>query len=385
MSGVGKVLFLTRDRGSAQTLSPVIKVMLGRAATRLEVVVPAVSASVLVEQGIPFRLLDEAEFAKNPKSCIATILDEVKPDLVVSGSSPARGPLPETPEQYLILMARRRGIPSLAVLDFWGMYAERFLSNSGRVDPELMPDRLCVLDSRSRDDMIALGAPEARLVVTHNPWMDTVVEMADSPPPSSPLLEGYDLRILFVSQPYAETRAVRGWPFSQRDLLQGLLEALPRPRHGKRHLVLIWPHPAENRESWHELDTPATRDMVVRQTAERGAGILAHVDLVVSGHSTVIYEALHLGTPSVSYRPGSTALPPQVVEELDLVPLFDNWERLRAFLAEYDAEEARAGLQRARHRLVQNGLFFSDGQATDRVVAEIGKLLPGVGICPVSC
>ena len=121
MSGVGKVLFLTRDRGSAQTLSPVIKVMLGHADPCLEVVVPAVSAGLLAEQGISFRLLDEAEFATNPEACIATILDEVKPDLVVSGSSPARGRLPETPEQYLIPMARRRGIPSLAVLDFWGI------------------------------------------------------------------------------------------------------------------------------------------------------------------------------------------------------------------------------------------------------------------------
>lgn len=380
-SDVGKVLFLTRDRGSAQTLLPVIKLLQGCNAVRSCVLVPTVSAGLLAEQGVDFMLLNEGYFAQAPEACISTILDQMDPDLVVSGSSPGRGQLPESPEQYLILAARRRGIPSLAILDFWGMYGERFLSPGGRVDPALMPDRLCVLDSRCRDDLIALGASSEQIAVTHNPWLDAVVGLAAAPPAPSTVLVGYDLRLLFVSQPYAETRAVRGWQFSQTDLLRHLLDALPPAHPGKRHLVLIWSHPAETLDQWRGFDLHARGDVVVQWEEEKGAEILAHVDLVVSGHSTVTYEALHLGTPSVSYRPGKAVVSPQMVEELGLVPMFDNANDLRQFLAEYDPGKMRARLRQAKHWHVQAGRFFSDGQATRRVVAEMGKMLPGVGSC----
>jgi len=196
------------------------------------------------------------------------------------------------------------------------------------------------------------------------------------------MLTGYDLRLLFVSQPYAETRAARGWPFSQTEILQDLLLALPPARQGTCHLVLVWPHPAEIQHQWQEFDSSTREDVVVRLTEEKGAEVLAHVDLMVSGHSTVTYEALHLGTPCISYRPGNAVLSPQMLEALGLVPLLDNANELRRFLAGFDPENMRTKLRHARHLHAQSGRFFSDGQATRRVVTEIGKMLPEVVPCP---
>lgn len=375
MSAEKRILFLSRDRGSVQTMIPVISRLHGSNGVSLQVIIPDSCRDLLSEPFFRSELLDEDSFLFDPVAYIDEILDRVEPDLVVSGSSPARSCPPDTPEQYLILRARRRGIRSVAILDFWGMYAERFISRGDQIDSALMPDKLCVLDRHCRDELIGLGAVPEQLVITHNPWLDSLTEQVVEAPDSSVLLDRHDLRVLFVSQPYEETRAIRGWPFTQGGLLQGLLDALPPAQPGRRHLVLIWIHPAETADRWQSGNLCERSDVVLRICKTRGASVLAHVDLVLSGHSTVTYEALHLGTPCVFFRPGSPRLPSQIAESMGLVELVDSMDALRAMLSRFNAAESRAELECARRRLVTQGNFFSDGQATRKVLRVIDSLL----------
>jgi hypothetical protein len=372
-----RILFISRDRGSVQTTLPVIAALRSRGSVDVQVVSLEVSRSLLNERCIPSEPLDEIEFMREPGRCIATVLERIRPAVVVSGSSPAQGALPETPEQHAIIESRRRSIPTLGVLDYWGMYRERFGSPGDGADLTFVPDRLCVLDSVSRGDLTAFGIPAERLVVTHNPWMDAVVELAREPPPPAGITLSDAACVLFVSQPLAETRHVRAWPYDQDDVLKGLIEALPAASPARRHVVLLWAHPAEDSARWRDLSRFHRPDVDLRVARERGAAILAHVDLVVSSHSTVAYEALHYATPCITFRPGGFGMPPLIFEHDGLCPAFTGHGELRDFLGRVDLPAERVRLQRLRAQLSAQKVFFSDGRATERVVAEIANMPAG--------
>lgn len=369
------VLALSRDRGSMQAILPVIKALSSDAVIKVSVVSMEVSRTLCEHYGIKAEYLDPQEYQKAPAVTIAAVLERLRPDIILSGSSPARGPQPETPEQYGIIEGRKRGIPSVAVLDFWGMYHERFVACGDRVSLDLLPEVMCVLDERCRKDLLHLGAPSARMRTTHNPWLDRVAKESMHPSLPSPLTQGTDgFRIVFVSQPLAEMGAGRSWSYDQERVLRFLLDALPESS-GRPHRVLVWPHPGEHPSRWKNASHYSRPDVEVLVTEERGASVLAHVDLLASSHSTVIYEALYHGTPVISLRPDGSWLSPMHTDQLGLSLLFGQSDLLSEYFTKMDPIAERRRLLEAKQQLLAKQLFFSDGEATRRVTETVRQQL----------
>jgi hypothetical protein len=380
-AAIKRLLFLSRDRGSVQAIVPVIRELrrTGRADVRVMSLAP--SRPLLEECGIASEPFDEAWFARAPIDCLDGLLAASDADGVVCGSSPARGIPPETPEQFLTMRARVQGIPSLSVLDFWGMYAERFISGGALAEPALVPDRICVMDVRSRNDLVTLGVPPDRIVVTHNPWLDDIVRRADAlaatPGGAS---ASSALTAIFASQPLAETREIRLWPYTQESLLNDFIATLPAAA-GEKHRVIVWPHPGERDGRWAGLQAAQRDNVEVTVGRERDAEVLGRADLLVTSHSTLTYEALHYGTPCVSLRPGGGCANPLVIEELGLAPCFGDVESLKSYLSAFDPASARRALGQQRRELRRRGLFFSDGHATERVLDEVLTLVGAHASC----
>lgn len=358
-----------------QAIVPVVVALQRDASLRVSVVASSIARPVLERYGVVADDLDENLFSRDPSGCIQSILDRTEPRLVVSGSSPARGRSIETPEQYLIREARLRGIGSLGVLDTWGQYLERFAGPDGRVDEELVPDRLCVLDDVCRRDLIAAGLPKDRLVVTHNPWLDRILDPFGRQVNPMPSGESTSWTILFVSQPLAEFRPHRNWPYDQEDMLLGLVEALGGSDTGRSHKILIWAHQAEDPRRWSDLSRFRRPDVEICLDADRRDEIFGRVDFVVTSHSTLVYEALHHGTPCISFRPGGSSLPPLITESLKLSPVFTSVDELRHYLDEMDVLAEQQRLMTQRKRLIEDRIFFNDGMATARVAGEISSML----------
>ena len=366
-----RVLALSKDHGSVQSIVPVVAALKAKKHA-VSLLLPNDRHDVATMSGMTCETLDDQAFSVAPETYIAKVFDEANAALLLTGSSPARGGRPETPEQYAIREARRRNIPSVAVLDYWGMYEERFCSNDGSIDHTLLPDMLCALDHRCREDLLRLGVPPERVVITHNPWLDSVVRHAYRPPPPSKLLNNLGLRVLFVSQPL--TKFIQTEPsLLQHELLELLVNALPQARH-HRHHVLVWKHPAEPVERWQGSDRFSSPNVEVCVTEERSSALLAHVDLVVSVHSTTAFEALHLGTPCLSLRMG-LPVPQLYIDELGLSKTIDTHEELRVFLGVFSPNKLRQQLVGRSKYLCDKDLFFSDGKAADRVMALVLRLI----------
>lgn len=364
-----RVLALSKDHGSAQTIVPVVAALKEKKHA-VSLLLPNGCNAVATMSGLACEALDDQAFSFAPETYIAEVFDEANVALLLTGSSLAIGGRPETPEQYAIREARRRNIPSVAVLDYWGMYEERFCSNNGSVDHTLLPDVLCALDQRCREDLLRLGVPTDRVVITHNPWLDSVVRHSYRPPPPSKLQNNLGWRVVFVSQPLKKYRQA-GRPSLQHKLLESLVNALP---HVGFHRVLVWKHPAELVEQWQSCGRFNSANVEVCLTEERSPTLLAHVDLVVSVHSTTAFEALHLGTPCLSLRMG-LPVPQLYIDELGLSKTINSQEELRVFLGAVSPYKLRRQLGVRSKYWCEKGLFFSDGKATDRVMAVVLRLI----------
>lgn len=356
-----------------QAIAPVVAVLRKSADLQLVTYATRESWSVIYEMGLPVERLDEPRFAANPNAAISTLFDVHQPDLLLSGLSPVRGTAPETPEQFAILEARERGVPSLAVQDYWGMYAERFSRDGDALDRGLLPDRLCVLDRRARNDLVAFGVPVQSMTITHNPWMDRLVAEA-----ATHTRRGTSsvLKVLLVSQPLAEMQHVRSRPYDQYIVFETLLAAMPQSTPNRLGVIIqVLPHPSEDRMRWQKLLGRTAGDVRVELCQSVAPELLRDADYVVTSHSTLAYEASYFGTPCISLRPGAESLPRTWSDDIGLSQVFHDVDSLRQYLRLHDPGAERQRVLRLKKELAADGLFFSDGQATVRVVSEIVGLL----------
>lgn len=360
-----------------QAIAPVVAALNASGIAELHTCGTRESWPVIDQLCLPAVRLDEAAFAADPHACLRSVLDTFKPDLVLSGSSPARGHAPETPEQFAILESRRRGISSVAVLDYWGMYLERFSRDGRLLDVDLLPDRLCVLDRQSWSELRTMGVAPERMSITHNPWLDRLVAQSsvshtriqESPVPG--------ITVVLASQPLAEMRHMRHWPYDQYDLFEQLLHAMGGlAGHGRAATLQVLVHPSENVIRWRALLAPRGHGGVQVELCQGDVHErLRQADLFVTSHSTLAYEALYFGTPCLSLRPTGRNTMSLWIEEAGLARLFQETETLRHYLEKVDLAEERLRIQKLREELTVAGMFFSDGSATERVMQEVLRLL----------
>ena len=367
-SGHKRVLALSRDHGSIQAIVPVVA-RLQAYSVCVRLFSPKGCHPLVRQQGVITDTLDVQEFSVSPSAYISRLFIDLNPDLLLIGSSPAYGERPGTPEQFAICEARKRGIPSITVLDAWGMYEERFCTNDGVIASALLPDKICALDLRCRDDLIQLGVPAKCIAITHNPWLDNVARQSYLQPLVTKSTNNSKLRALFVSQPLNKL-AISDNHSLHHELLSTLVGALPSAGN---HELLIWSHPAEPSERWKNLELLCSSNVKVRVINER-FGILENVDFMATVNSTTAYAALHMGTPCISLNFWPLILP-SYMDELGLSVKFRSQGELRCILKSFNSYDFRRSLNVRRMCLLDKGIFFSDGRATERVLAEVMRLI----------
>jgi hypothetical protein len=372
-----RILALSRDRGSIQTILPVIAALNEMDTLSVHTFATRESMPAVESRGLHASPMDEEAFTTDPERYIRSLFDTCRPELILSGFSPARGPAPETPEQYSIIEAHRLGVPSLSIQDYWGMYAQRLSRDGFSLADDLIPTRLCVLDQRALLDLKSFGVAEHRMAVTHNPWLDQLADLASADRPVERAYRSEGIKVLLASQPLASMLALRRWPYDQYDIFECLLAAMPGPSPGGDLSTLqILLHPSEDASRWNVLlDHLAREDVSVELCPDRTPHLLRDVDYLVTSHSTLAYEALYFGTPCISLRPAKETVMHLWIDDVGLSTVFQDVDSLRSHLISSDPATERRRVLELKRELMTEGLVFSDGMATQRVLAEIMSLL----------
>ncbi|MEI6415798.1 MAG: hypothetical protein WCP34_16285, partial [Pseudomonadota bacterium] len=294
------IIVAARQAGSAHAFAPVIRALSMRGYCVAPLAFEAATGAWIADD-IPYQAITEWAEAQH-------ILDALEsPIFLLTGTS--RSPVED---ERLWDWARRHGVPSLAFVDHWVNYWERF-SSSPRIRFDCLPDRIAVIDTLAARRMVEAGCPKECLIVTGHPGFDALVQYCgqrDWALRQSLMPADCDGLILFVSEPHSVTygnaiHQVLGYTEHEAlDLLVQCLQTVGRDT-GQRWCVLVKPHPVESPNAWPQrLEAYVGLSHVLCRMIQHGRVELAlAADLVVGMTSLLLYEAWLCGRPVLSVQP----------------------------------------------------------------------------------
>jgi len=302
-----RVLAVCGDPGGGNAIAPVLTRLAAARDARLRVFAYAESMAVLGRHGVDFIVLPNG-------TSIETARNELRSfgaDLVLMSTS--RNALNH--ERKFIAAAHEAGIPSLAVLDFWSSYTERF--SDGEMSPRDLPDMIAVMDEEARAAMVGLGFPVERIVVTGQPAFDGLAgDFACFDRDRRRAIRaswGADDKasvVLFASQPLRDLygpgkESNRSLGYDEREVL-GLLVAVIRALavvSGRRWIVAVRRHPRE--KATPLLQQSVSRVTIVPDESANQYHAALAADLVVGMSSILLLEAAYLGCRVLSLQPSA--------------------------------------------------------------------------------
>ena len=211
-------------------------------------------------------------------------------------------------EWRAIRMSRNQGKHSVAFLDHWVNYRERFV----RGEETCLPDEIWVGDEQAK--VLALRAlPEVKIWMAGNPYFEDLKRELAAIPKSN---EAGDLNVLFVTAPLRE-HGVRGfgnerhWGYAEEDALHYFLSNLHVLGQPVARIV-IRPHPSEPLHKYDWLKQEYKLPIVnggTRTLLEE----IAECDVVVGFDSMAMVVGLLAGKRVISCIPpgGDASVLPQ--------------------------------------------------------------------------
>lgn len=294
------------DPGGAKAVVPVVEVLLSETGYRVQSLLYREAQDVWAKHGLAFEQLDESTSTADAER----ILTNSQAQLLVAGTSYNGIDL----EKKFITAARKLGVPSLAVLDFWSNYATRFSDEEGKLAH--LPDRIAVMDAVARDEMVAAGFDPTQLVITGQPALDDLITYKESHASEHRAalrlafgVSETDRLVLFASQPLAsvfgdsaEQPLYLG--YTETIVLDALVNALESiaKSHSERITLLIRPHPRENSKTFEERRSSSIR--IINNPEGDSREMVLASDLVAGMTTMLLVEACFLGVPVVSLQPG---------------------------------------------------------------------------------
>lgn len=172
--------------------------------------------------------------------------------------------LPSSFELQALAAARRRGLPTTAILEHWVNFRERFVRDGSTI----LPDTIWTLDDEAH--RLALDAvPECTIEQIENPYKLDCLEQIGAFADVAPVQRNPEqiTSILYVTEPtsfHAERMYgdANHWGYTERTALEYFLARQPSLFPGLKRLILR-PHPSETREKYLDLVLPTGVDAVL--------------------------------------------------------------------------------------------------------------------------
>ncbi|BAY26005.1 hypothetical protein NIES2100_58150 [Calothrix sp. NIES-2100] len=204
---------------------------------------------------------------------------ELDGDVLLTGTSQV-----DEFERDAILWARKKGIPSIAVIDYWANYLQRFQPVNHPDAKPIFPDTITAIDETCAAGMIAEGLPSDRIRVVGQPYFAWLV--ARQKPQKTKLATPQ--YVLFASQ----------YDANEVEILRILIEVLAEYKPLKKLLIRF--HPRQNK-------CPASLSLLAESglpfAIDESTDVLETIqqqDIVLGITSIILIEAALMGIASGS-------------------------------------------------------------------------------------
>jgi hypothetical protein len=209
--------------------------------------------------------------------------------------------------------ARTLEVPSVAFVDSWVAYSQRFSSTPGRDLFDLLPDHIAVADDVIRQRLVEQGCDGGRIVVTGNPrWRDLVTHAVEGPAriPAAIASEAGEDYVLFAGEPFNAAlwpdNELRTYGYTELAVLRRVGDALNRvgAARATRITLVIKPHPRFPDRPYADLvGAGAWAHVRLVVSHQPAPALVAHARAVVGMTSLLLFEAAVIGTPVLSVQP----------------------------------------------------------------------------------
>jgi len=277
-------MFAAHDIGGANMLAPVMPLAI-RAGH--EVFPFADGPALAAWRGMTAKDCDKL-------TSLASAVGETAPDLIITGTSRA-----SEMERSLWRIGIERGVTTIAVIDSWVNFHNRFIDASGA---EILPDAICVIDEWCRRRIEAEGWCGARIHVVGHPHLQERLGRTTALRKGRTRAE--TPRLTFFSEPIRE---VMGFAKDQFWAAGEMVRALGGIGPA---CFTVKPHPTEKAETWRRWRDhfKNVKHVEIEIAGEDDAEALFIKSDVVTGiHSIALIEANFLGIPVITMQPDGPA------------------------------------------------------------------------------
>ncbi len=376
-----KVLATNHDPAGAMAIAPVIKRLRQEGRVQVVVVGTGYSKDVFSSHEIAFK--DDTTYGdfSDVSDLARKILEIEKPKILLTGTSRVR-----SLEKELTVLGRKKGVRSLAVLDYWSNYWQRFNNPKNGNRFQYLPDIIAVMDDLAKKEMISEGFPHDIIITTGNPHFDAirnlVHEFTDNKMIAIKKILSINIDrtiITFISETQAEDfgtsdgkRGVVGeyLGYTEADSLRGLINAMISvcdQEKQKHFTIIVKLHPREERTPYDPSYLPRNLEIkVIKKHNSRE--IIMISDILVGMSSAMIFESSIMGKTVISYQPNLRGKDMAIGNRLGLsIPVYSEHELL-PLLQRVLIKHENIIKKKTMDKII-------DGKATERVVKQIYKML----------
>jgi len=304
----GKVYCFSREPGGAEAVALAVK---GQPLSSYMIIGKDYACKVFSSHGLSC----EQYRGSSPEE-LSDYLDNFRKKVPVDAVLTSASSIPEQDmtEKYMWEWASKRKVPSIAILDQWQNYKERFSGPLGTEVCQYLPDVICAMDESARQGMIRDGIPAERIKIVGHPSLSRLRQIMtrtnnkDIAEARKKLkLKDTQKMILFVSEPFTDSYGdVAG--YTELTILEEVLMYFQRRyslanNKDRIHLV-IKRHPKNSPDAFNRFKGNRLIPMIISDEIDKVPLLLAS-DLVIGMASIMLMESIALGRPTVSVQVGA--------------------------------------------------------------------------------
>jgi len=348
-----RLLIATQDPGGAAALLPVINHLKNDLAIELKIFSGKYSYGLFKKNKINFLMAGDL----NQKE-LTSQFKIFNPTLVFASNS-----FGLSVEKKILRIARKLGIPSISIIDFWSNYWLRFVNGKEKRDIRYLPDKIVVIDNFMKTEMTRMGFPKEKLEVLGNPAFDSCKDSHLQKRNSN------FFQILFASQPLREIYGKDGYfDFDEHEVLNDISKVLAELGNDKKIVLVVRLHPKEKIDKFKEIKFTDIR-VKIDQESELDV-LISESDLILGMNSMALFRAALLGKPVISYQPGIERKNDCLVSnKLGLSELVSDKTRLKEIIVKSLSVK---GESKPKKTLIKN---YTDNNSTKKVADLIHSYL----------
>ncbi|MFQ5788479.1 MAG: hypothetical protein ACE5H1_10935 [Thermodesulfobacteriota bacterium] len=310
-----RIICYAREAGGAEAVAPVVEELIKDYDATL--LAREMAQTVFEQYQLPF-LPVEANVRSDTYSFLREQIKE-KPHFLFTSASSL--PQNDMTDRYLWCWARERGVKSMAILDQWQRYCERFSGLSKNEHMVYLPDKIGIMDEYAREEMIKLGFHPDILAVTGQPSFDRLRKYSESKMFKRKRVtvrkhvgaenDEKTIIVVFVSEKIRRGVLKSELNYDETKVILALIKQLRRVvvnDKQKRIWLVIKPHPNNNTEDFSSIPFGSNGKLVVQLSPSDlpGRELIEGADLVIGMSSVLLVESAIIGVPVVSAQIGSS-------------------------------------------------------------------------------